>query len=140
MTSTVRQERTFERDLRYSQWHRNKLPAKCCCTDLDWIEYRYGKGIVAFIEAKLNKDRVTNFQRDVFQELERLTGVPFYVVRYNEELTEFMVMRLSDNFTEVFDEAEYIEWMSNLGQKPKNKATAKRVSVGSGFYNAEMRS
>jgi len=137
MTSTVRQERTFTRDLRYSQWHRNRLPAKCCCTDLDWIEYRYGEGIVAFIEAKLNNGRVTEFQRTVFLELEQLTGVPFYVVRYNEELTEFMVMRLNDNFTDVFDEAEYIEWISNL-----SRPTVKRTTVEpeTGFYNGELRS
>jgi len=110
-------ERTFNRDLRYSQWHRNKLSSDCYCSDLDWIEWRSGKGIVAFIEAKLNRDRVTDFQRKIFLELEERSGIPFYVVRYNKDLTEFMVMRLNDNFTDVFNEAEYIEWISNLGGK-----------------------
>jgi len=130
MTVGVKPRRHDEVDKRYSDWHRARLPHNCYCTDLDYIEWRYekGKGIVAFIEAKLNNDHVTEFQRDVFQELERLTGVPFFVVRYNEELTEFMVMRLSDNFTEVFNETEYIAWVSNLGEEGKNSNAKRRAA------------
>lgn len=112
----VRPEHTFNRDLRYSQWHRNRLPSDCYCSDLDWIEWRNGRGIVAFIETKANKGRVSDFQRKIFLELEERLGIPFFVVHYNDDLTEFMVMRLSDNFTDVFDEAGYIAWLSNLGR------------------------
>jgi hypothetical protein len=112
--SGVRPERNYIRDLSYSIWHRTRVPAHCYCTDLDWIEWRADRGIVAFIESKIGTDRVTKFQREVFTELSEKTGIPFYVVRHNRELTEFMVMRLSDNFTWQFNELEYINWLEAL--------------------------
>ena len=109
MTSEgVRARRNSTVDLRYSDWHRT-LPRHCYCTDLDFIEFRDGR-IVAFIEAKLHKDRMTDFQEKVFRELEERSGIPCYLVRYNEELTNFQVTRIKDYFVlGEFSESDYRE-------------------------------
>ena len=110
----VRARRNSTIDLRYSDWHRT-LPRHCYCTDLDFIEFRNGR-IVAFIEAKLHKDRMTDFQEKVFRELEERSGIPCYLVRYNEELTNFQVTRIKDYFVlGEFSESDYREWLSSLG-------------------------
>ena len=77
----------------FNRWHRKKLNEKCYATDLDLIERRKGRGIVAFLEIK-EKANLTYFQKLVFVELTQRTGIPFYFINHNKELTEFKVYRL----------------------------------------------
>lgn len=105
-------EVTGERDLRYSGWHREKLPTWCYCTDLDFIEVRGNPDgsirIVAFIEVKGQTGFLTGFQKKVFDELTKISGVPYYVVKHNDDMTEFVVDETK------MTEEEYIEWIKKL--------------------------
>ena len=105
-------EKTGKRDLRYSGWHREKLPYWCYCTDLDFIEVRRKEDgalhLVAFIEVKGPSGGLTDFQKFVFEELAKLSGVPFYAVTHNADMTEFIVDE------RVMTEGEYIEWVKKL--------------------------
>ena len=110
----VKPERHNNRDLRYSKWHREKLPGFCYATDLDWIEWRPDKGIVAFIEAKIGiSTPISKFQISVFEELEEKTGVPFFIVNHTEDMDLFKVTRKGR--VERLDEAAFIEFMKQLG-------------------------
>lgn len=109
-------EFTNNRDLRYSHWHREALPGWCYATDLDWIEWRSDKGIVAFLETKMN-GRLSPFQQKVYAELERITGIPAFYVSYDKQLTVFTVTRISDGSSVgIFNEEEYVAWITGLGQ------------------------
>ena len=112
----VREERHNRRDLRYSKWHRDNLPNYCYATDLDWIEWRPDKGIVAFVETKIGWDTpITSFQEKVFAELEEKSGVPVFVVNHTEKLDQFKVSRRGRVLR--LDEVEFIEFMKQLGEQ-----------------------
>lgn len=88
------------------------MPSDCYCTDLDFIEVRGrpdGKlRIAAFIEVKSQTSYLSEFQEKVFGLLKKITGVPFYLVNYNQDLTEFEVDGRK------MTEKEYVEWMKGL--------------------------
>jgi hypothetical protein len=106
-------EITGVRDLRYSLWHRTIGP-EVYATDLDFIEWRNGRGVVALIEAKQGRGRLSDFQRKVFCELSQRAKIPFYVVRYDETMTRFTVMRLPDNYADELSKEEYVDWLKKL--------------------------
>lgn len=123
----TKQERTFNRDLTYSLWHRHKCPQWCYATDLDWLEVRSNADgslrIAAIIETKHMGEGITQFQIKVFTTLSRLTGIPFYLVRFDTELENFVVTEYKqengdDQITgytcDVQSEEEYLEWLRNL--------------------------
>jgi hypothetical protein len=65
----------------------------CLTTDLDFIEYRKGRGIVALLEIKQNS-KLEYFQRQVFTELSRRSHLPFYFVSHNKDLSQFKVTEI----------------------------------------------
>lgn len=118
----AKKEITGKRTLNFSRFHREKLPSWCYCTDLDFIEVR-SKGtadgaieIRAFLEVKGPTSNLTKFQQKVFAELSRVSNVPSYIVRHNEELTSFLVREISYNpsATKKMSREEFIEWVKSL--------------------------
>lgn len=125
----TRPEIQNNRDLRYSHWHRDRLSPACHCTDLDWIEWRRGRGVVALIEAKMGLGTpLREFQFDVYTELSRRSQVPFYLVNYSEDLATFRVVRVrpEQSYDEYqaasrarfLDEKEYARFLEGLGGSP----------------------
>lgn len=94
----VRQEETGKRDLAYHLWHRI-LPNFCYMVDIDVVEWRAGRGIVAFIEvarqtALVHKKR---FQLGIVRDIALKCGAKAFLVLYNENLTMFEVYDLLSN-------------------------------------------
>lgn len=114
----VRKEVTGFRPLDYSQWHRNHAPPTCYCTDLDMIEWRDGRGIVAVMEIKLNDACVTGFQLKVIKELAMKLQVRGFVVRYYPEVGKegyFKVEEIWPNrSTKTMTSYEYQNLLKNL--------------------------
>jgi hypothetical protein len=80
----VKPELTGQRDLAYSKWHRT-LPNYCYMIDLDSVEWRNGRGVVALIEtcrgtAVAYKKK---FQLRVLKEIALKLQVPCYLVIYH---------------------------------------------------------
>lgn len=104
----TKQEKLGERPSKYSEWHR-KLGAEFFSLDIDFVEYRKNKGIVAFmaVTGKLNDvkhlenskrfiwDR-TGLEREILMELTRRTGIPSYFVIHTDDLTVFDVHNLAE--------------------------------------------
>lgn len=120
----VKEEQTGERDLTYSRWHRT-LPNYCYMVDLDAIEWRIERGIVAFIELAKSQAIVykKKFQLKVIQELAKKSGVPAFLVLYNDELSLFEVYDLlsapewSSCNKKVLNRDEYSSFIKNLGTR-----------------------
>jgi len=107
----VKKEYTNNRNLEYSLWHR-QLPFFCYAMDLDWIEWRNNRGIVALIETK-KSGYLSDFQRKVYLELADKINVPVYFVKYNN-LDCFEVLDLKTNEKRILNELEYKEFIQSL--------------------------
>jgi len=118
----VKPERTGERDLTYSRWHRT-LGDPYYMIDLDSIEWRSGKGIVALIETARFEAMVykKKFQLKVLKELAERIGAPAFLVLYNDELTFFEVYNLLSAHEwslctkKIMNRDEYSRFIKNLG-------------------------
>lgn len=96
--------------------------------DLDWIEWRPTRGIVAFIETALffPNGRFTQkeileyykkFHVKVYGELAELAKRPAYFVFYNKKLTVFWLYSLNDGnytFLKELEENEYRHFIREL--------------------------
>ena len=109
----VRKEITGERDLTYSKYHRT-LSNKCYYSDLDGIEYRYGRGIVALIELKLWYGKLGRHQPNVMDDFKLNTPYPLYVVWYTKPIKDFKVLNWRTKEECVMSEPEYREWIESL--------------------------
>jgi len=101
------------RDLRYNNWHREKLPKNCYAMDIDLLEFRAGRGIVAVTELKNANERIKQWQNNILIELGKKLEVPVYLI-IHKELTMFKVTNLLTNASKIFDEPEYIEFIKGL--------------------------
>ena len=101
----VKPEITGRRDLTYSRWHRT-LPSYCYMVDIDCVEWRSTKGVVALIETCIGTAIAykKKFQLRVLKEIAGKLGVPCYLVIYyprnnyprNDKITLFEVYSLQD--------------------------------------------
>lgn len=123
-----KQERKGSRPPAYSIWHRT-LSAKCLAVDVDFVEYRNGRGIVGIFavtgecndENHINNSkrfiwRRTNVERKVMVELSQKVGCPAYYVIHDNDLTVFHVHDLSNNletFTRM-DREQYSNFIEGL--------------------------
>ena len=113
-------------DADYSQMHRSINGAYV--TDIDQVEWREGRGIVAIlcITGNLNdsnhinnsKSRIwerTRFERMIVTEIARRINVPAYYVIHTKDLSCFQIHNLSDlsEYTQLNQE-EYKMWLSLL--------------------------
>lgn len=100
----VRQEIHGTRDLAYSSWHRT-LPDFCYMIDLDSVEWRSNRGIVAFIETALRDEKQTlqqqletkKFESKILSEISRKTNAPAYIVFYNVDLSTFIIFFIKND-------------------------------------------
>jgi len=111
-------EATFNRDLKYSQWHRYpNLGKRCYAINIDYVEVRNGK-IVAFMEIAETStplsqvswwfiDKWKAFHQKVLMELYDKTGVEPFIVVHNATLSQFKVFCLSWKEERLFSEEEF---------------------------------
>jgi hypothetical protein len=98
MIKMVKQEKNpeyFTHNI-YSKWHRT-LSEKCYMYDLDAVEVRSGRGIVAIIETKTQYPNsrstvgIYKNQEEVYTQIAKGINVPFYFIRiycdYEEKIT-----------------------------------------------------
>ena len=109
----VKKEGTGIRRLEYSRWHRTISP-KCYLTDLDAVEYRYGRGIVALMEIKSQHSELSDFQIDVFNDLEKNTPYPLYIVWYESPMDRFRVLNYRTEEESMMSNQEYQKWVESL--------------------------
>ena len=102
------------RDLRYNNWHFDKLPREYYAMDIDFLEIRKGRGIVALVEVKNEYEKVKKWQLDYYIELSGKLNVPAYLVIHRKNLTEFKVTNLITKETKLFDEQQHINFIKNL--------------------------
>lgn len=121
-------EKTGQRNSAYSLWHRS-LGAEFLAVDIDFVEFRKGKGIVAFLAVTgecVDENHIINSKRFIWQrtQLEReilitlssKVNVPSYFVIHNNSLTIFHVHDLSKdltNYTKMNSE-EYASFIKRL--------------------------
>ena len=104
----VKQEKTGKRPSKYSEWHRS-LGREYLAVDIDYVEYRIGRGIVAFIDVTgemedeghiINSKKYiwkrTTIQRKILSTLSKALGVPSYFVLHTKDMAMFYVYDLSD--------------------------------------------
>lgn len=101
----VKREFTRKRDLTYNDWHRT-IGNPYCMMDLDCVEWRADRGIVAFIEVtrfvpegKFSQSEILNrkqFEITVLDELQRKFKVPAYIVFYTHDLSTFWIYTIEN--------------------------------------------
>lgn len=120
-------ENTGVRPSEYSAWHRT-LGNGCYAVDIDWAEYRIGRGVVALIAAtgRLKDERHiinskkfiwkrTEIERAVMTEISGLSRIPAFFVIHTEDLSVFHVHELPDitKFKSMNNE-EYSDFIKEL--------------------------
>lgn len=124
----VKMEHTGLRTSEYSLWHRT-LGKEYLMLDIDCVEYREGRGIVALIavtgrcnnEAHIKNakkfiwDR-TNVERKILIALSQGINCPAYYVIHDNNLTVFHVHDLSEDLGKFqsMDRNQYAEFIKNL--------------------------
>ena len=104
----VKQEKIGKRPSEYSEWHRT-LGCEYLTADIDYVEYRIGRGIVALIDVTgemedeghlLNSKKYiwarTKMQREILSTMSKALGVPAFFVLHTKGLTVFHVYNLAD--------------------------------------------
>ncbi len=121
-------EKLGVRATEYSQWHRT-LGDGCFGVDLDWVEFRLDRGIVAIIDVtgNLNDENHitnskkmiwnrTNMQREILETVAKALGVPAYFVIHTTDLSLFHVHNLAydlKDFTRL-SRSQYTEFIKSL--------------------------
>lgn len=124
----TRREYSNNRDLSYSEWHRDYVSSECYVMNLDWIEYRKNikdyknPKIVCLVEDK--DDRAGELQawkRAVMMQIANALNVPAYLVYHNacrrydhRELWKFKVINLVNNDIKIMNESEYRNFIENM--------------------------
>lgn len=111
-------ERTGSResDLIYSAFHR-EIADFCKMTNLDSVEWRSNRGIVAFIETAIRDYSQTlarqidtkAFEATVLLELNERTKIPAYIVYHDINLTTFHIFKVVSNI-----ESKMYLWKAGL--------------------------
>lgn len=108
------------RDDRFQNWHKVSINSNCFCTDLDFVEIRKNRGVVALIEAKKIGWFLgpKSLQRIQFPDMAEKLGVPFYFVQYAPDLTKFIVWHnigtTKKERSEEMSQKEYIKFIEEL--------------------------
>jgi hypothetical protein len=124
----VKQEKIGKRPSEYSEWHRT-LGREYLTADIDFVEYRIGRGIVALIDVTgemedeghlLNSKRFiwerTKMQREILSTMSKALGVPAFFVLHTKGMTLFHVYDLSDTTEKPLrmTNAEYTNFIKKL--------------------------
>jgi hypothetical protein len=105
----VKQEKIAKRPSEYSEWHRT-LGSEYLTADIDFVEYRRDRGIVAIIDVTgemedeghlFNSKKYiwerTRMQRNILSTISKALNVPAYFVLHTKGMTLFHVYDLSDS-------------------------------------------
>lgn len=126
MTKEIKHRDQFGEGSSYSEFHRTI--DRCYCIDLDCIEWRENRGVVALIctTGRLNDNfhinnskpfiwKRTELERKIVSEMSEKTGVPAYYVIHDKDLSTFHVHKLpnKEEFV-VLNREEYRIWISLL--------------------------
>jgi len=86
-----RTDKTGERDLVFSQWHRRYLSNRCYATDIDFFEYRIENGKIvpkAFLEVKQahvrQKKYLCSSNTRAILHIAQALGIPFFIILYEQ--------------------------------------------------------
>lgn len=122
----VKREFTGKRDPAYSLWHRT-IGAPYCMIDLDSVEWRADRGIVAFIEVtrfvpdgKFSQADILNrkqFEVMLLDELQRKHKAPAYIVFYTFDLSTFWIYTIengSPKWLKAVDKNGYTSFIRGL--------------------------
>ena len=83
--------------------------------DIDSVEWREGRGIVAFIEtADIHSTYDRSWQFEVLRELSERTGIPAYFVRHDQECTVFLVRRIGEKGFWFMTREQYLKFLKEL--------------------------
>lgn len=117
----------------YSEWHRS-LGQGCYAVDVDWVEWREGRGIVALIATTGNCESIshclnslpkiwerTQIERTILRGLAFAAGVPSFYVVHTTNLESFVIINLEEqalrnDFDKVWiaGKAVYEKWLRKL--------------------------
>jgi len=84
-------EKTGKRDLAYSDFRRDASGKwftftyndRCYCMDIDWVEWRVNRGIIALMELKEGfSNYPTQFQHERYKEIAVAIKCPYYLIQY----------------------------------------------------------
>ena len=124
----TKMEKTGERNSDYSSWHRT-LGREYLAVDIDFVEYRQNRGIVAFLAVtgrlkdekhRMNSKRFiwkrTAIERQIMTELSSKTGVPAFFTIHNNDFSIFHVHNLAEDLSkfERMNQNEYGEFIKLL--------------------------
>jgi len=104
---------------RYGKWHWENLPKDCYMMDLDSMEIRKDRGIVALIEFRETSTMLNEWQCEIIREISEKLKVPAYFVRSSNFKT-FLVTSLNFKneeglyITKSFSEEEYKKFLKKL--------------------------
>lgn len=105
------------KELLYDYYHHAAGP-NTWCFDIDSIEHRRGKGVVAIIERKTTNRDIPDTRKMVMKKIADLFQVSAWLVNYDFQLSSFTVFQMNDDLSwkyigDFLDE-EYREWLNEL--------------------------
>lgn len=120
----VKPEFTGKRDLIYNRWHRT-IGQPYYMLDLDSVEWRSGRGVVAIIERSLLTnvypvEKVLEFKKfeiKVASEISQKLGVPSFLVFYTDDLQTFHVYKIQNEQASpqaTMDNGQYSQFLRSL--------------------------
>ena len=121
----TRRERTQRRPDRLSRWHREALPWWAWACDVDLVEVRHGRGIVAVIEHGEVEGRPTakraraiaeckRLQLGVVRQIAEALDVAGLFVLHNEDMTRVAVLDARADTVEEMTAAEFAAYLERL--------------------------
>jgi len=123
----TKEEKTYERVSDYSLWHRS-LGSEFLTVDIDFVEYRNGRGIVGIIctTSRLkNENHLINSKKFIFKriflerkivlDISKKLNVPAYFVIHTDDLSVFHVYNLEDmDSFKIMNKEQYGDFIKNL--------------------------
>ena len=124
-TPTCRAERTGRRPSAFSRWHRTALPSWCWACDVDLVEVRHGRGIVAVVEYGAVDGRPTakraraiaeckRLQLGVVRQIAEALDVPGLFVLHTDEMTRVAVLDVRTDAVTEMGVAEFRRLLGTL--------------------------
>lgn len=119
----------YQKPQAYSSWHIKKLPAKCWYVDIDGVEIRKDRGIVAFFEFVETKRPLSSiglalvinekgFILDtVLFPISKAMKIPVYVVYHQKDCKQFRLFQFQGSGCikeDLLSDKEYYELILNL--------------------------
>lgn len=122
---STRGETTGVRPSTWSRWHRHALPAWAFCCDLDALEIRANRGVVAVlelsqVEGRLTEARVLGIHRSkplqtrAVAELAEALHVPGLLVVHTRDMAQFGLLGVTTREVRLMNETEFRSFLERL--------------------------